>query len=321
MVSPGKERVNIVLQPVEGKALPVYTGEVLRITQVGNGQCVDFNCFNLQDYKERMCVGFTRKTHTLRPGKGDYLWSNPPRYRPMMRIQAIPPTCVTDTLHGRCNALIFENYYGFDRHTNCQDTLAEAIGEYGLTPDDVHDCFNFWMDTGWDDEGETYIRRNSGRKGDYVDLLALMNVLVVPIVCGAGDVHRSGNFFPKPIRVQVFEPSEGTNLLAKRCTDHMRFKSQRTRADFRVRKIHADPGLKPVPGYKPEFVNYPLASTEIKVRLTDREYDQLQRLRFAGYQDDDEILREAVMGWYVNNRLRRGRLKEPARATSTGDLR
>ena len=152
MTTYGEDRVNLVFQPVEGKALAVYAGEVLRIAQEGNGQCVDFNCFNLHDYKEHMCVGFTRKTHTLRPGKGDYLWSNPPRHRPMLLIREMPASCVTDTLHGRCNALIFENYYGLDLHTNCQDTLAEAIGEYGLTPDDVHDSFNFWMDTGWDDQ-------------------------------------------------------------------------------------------------------------------------------------------------------------------------
>ena len=45
MADAGKERLNIVFQPVEGKAIPMQTGEVLRITQLGNGQCADFNCF------------------------------------------------------------------------------------------------------------------------------------------------------------------------------------------------------------------------------------------------------------------------------------
>jgi uncharacterized protein len=144
----GAERLRVVFQPVEGKALPMKSGEVLRIKQLGNGQCVDFNCFNLHDYKERLSVGFTRM-HSFRPKADDFLWSNPPRNNPMMKILEMPAGCLTDTLHARCNAFLFEDYYGFDIHTNCQDTFAAAIAEYRLTPDDVHDAFNLWMDTGW----------------------------------------------------------------------------------------------------------------------------------------------------------------------------
>jgi hypothetical protein len=35
-------------------------------------------------------------------------------------------------------------------------------------------------------------------------------------------------------------------------------------------------------------------------------------LRFADYQKDDEILREAVMRWLFRNRTRRGKLKQAA---------
>lgn len=311
MIEYGEERVDIVFRPVEGKALPMKAGEVLRITQLGNGQCADFNCFNLHDYKERLSVGFTRM-HSFRPKKGDFLWSNPPRNRPMMAILEMPATCVTDTLHARCNAFIFEDYYGFDLHTNCQDTFAEAIGEYGLTPDDVHGSFNLWMDTGWDDQGMTYIRRNSGRKGDYVDLLALMDVLAVPILCGSGDVQPTANFSPKPLRVQIFAASAESERLTKGYLDRLTLKNHRTVAEFRVQKIRAQRELKRVPGYKPKFINYPLRFKEIEVELTETEYRDLQRLRWNDYQEDDELLREAVMRWIFRNRTRRGKLKESA---------
>jgi len=313
MATYGKERLKVVFQPVEGKAIPMQAGEVLRITQLGNGQCVDFNCFNLHDYKERLSVGFTRM-HSFRPKKGDSLWSNPPRNNPMMSIIEMPANCLTDTLHARCNAFLFEDYYRFDLHTNCQDTFAAAIGEYGLTADDVHDAFNLWMDTGWDDQGMTYIRRNSGRKGDYVDLLALMDVLAVPILCGSGDVQPTANFFPKPVQVQVFAASDDTQKHVLNLNRQLKLKNHRTVEEFRMKEIRAERELKPVPGYKPRFVNYPLRFTEIEVELTRQEYDQLQRLRFADYQEDDEILREAVMRWYFRNRTRQGKLKESAAA-------
>ena len=57
----GNKRLDVEMPPVTGKAVPVLKGEILRITQVAGGQCVDFNCFNLHDYKEHMSVGHTRR--------------------------------------------------------------------------------------------------------------------------------------------------------------------------------------------------------------------------------------------------------------------
>ena len=54
MTPTGRCRYDITLQPISGKAVPLYKGEVLRLIQVEGEQCVDFNCFNLYDYKERM---------------------------------------------------------------------------------------------------------------------------------------------------------------------------------------------------------------------------------------------------------------------------
>jgi uncharacterized protein len=171
---PGKRRLDLVLQPVTGKAVPVHKGEILRISQMAGGQCVDFNCFNLDDHKEYMSVGHMRR-ESFRVAPGRFIWSNPPRYRPMMKILSMPPTCVTDTLAARCSAAVFEAHYGIDDHPNCQDTLAESIGEYGLTPDDVHDSLNLWMNTEVDHIGY-YTVWNSGKAGDYIDLLAVMDV-------------------------------------------------------------------------------------------------------------------------------------------------
>lgn len=74
----GEKRVDLTLQPVTGKALPVLRGEVLRIEQVEGGQCVDFNAFNLHDYKEHLSCGFTRGIQGFNPRKGELVWTNAP---------------------------------------------------------------------------------------------------------------------------------------------------------------------------------------------------------------------------------------------------
>ena len=130
----------------------------------GGRQCADFNCFNLHDYKEFFHTGRTRHLHGLHPTKGDFLWSAPPRERPMMAI--IDDTAGTnDVLYPRCSGYLFEYHYGLPVHTNCHDIQAEAQREYGLTPDDVHDSFNFFMHTGVDTHGRPFIAENTATQG------------------------------------------------------------------------------------------------------------------------------------------------------------
>jgi hypothetical protein len=317
MAEYGVKREEIVLQPVSGKALEVRRGEVLRIILLEGEQCVDFNAFNLHDYKEYMGVSNTRSQHGFRPKKGDIIWSVQSRNRPMFFILEMPESCVTDLLGGRCKAA---NHYpegfrpdGFGVHTNCQDTFAAAIGEYGLTPDDVHDSFNMWMNTEWDSRGQYWITRNTGRKNDYVDLLALFDVLAVPIICGSGDTQITSNYGFKPIKVQVFEPSAHTEALCKNYETKYG-NAQRTLKDFKIKEIQASRELKRVPNYTPEFVNYPITSKIVTVELTADEHAALEQVRENGWgKTDGEALRSAFFAWYHRNRRPmplRGRVRQ-----------
>lgn len=310
MASYSKKRLDIVLQPVSGKALPVYKGETLRIIQVENTQCVDFNCFNLHDYKEHMSVSHMRR-QGFRVKKGHFIWSNPARFRPMMVLLEIPETCVTDLIGACCSAPRFEVPYGFEVHTNCADTLAEAIGEYGLTPDDVHDPLNMWMNTGitvnekaanhWNITWDT--RWNIGEKGDYVNWLALMDVLAVPAVCGS-DVTFTSNFFFKPIQVQIFERSpENDKLVEDYLHEYASLKNQRSIESFHVKEIRKERELTPIPGYEPRFVNFPIAFEEIEIELNSEDYEKVQYLKKCQFPGtDEEVVRAAVMCWYSKNR-------------------
>ena len=100
----GKLKEDFVLQPISGKALPVYKGEVLRITQEEGGQCVDFNAFNLHDYREFMDTSLMRRQN-FHLDKGHFLITNSPRNRLMMQILEKSPENVLDVLASRCSAI------------------------------------------------------------------------------------------------------------------------------------------------------------------------------------------------------------------------
>jgi uncharacterized protein len=299
VVAYGDRRMATVLQPVSGKAIPVYRGEVMRIRQTLGEQCVDFNAFSLADYKEYMDVSACRPTLGFRPRKLDIIYSNPPRFRPMIGILEMSDDCSTDILGKSCHATVFEIAQGFVDHTNCQDTIAEAIAEYGMTPDDVHHSFNLWMNSEWDSRGRYEIVRNSGRAGDHVDLLACFDQLMVPTICGSGDTMLTSNFSFKPIEVEVFAASTGTSGLVDRIMERSgKYRTQRTVDQFRVQSIKTDRRLVPTPGFEPKFVNFPLEVTEIEVPLSAAEYRAAETLVAAGMgRDVADIVRKGFMLW------------------------
>ena len=280
--------------PGTGKAVEVRAGQVLRIEQVDGGQCVDFNCFNLHDYKEFMHCGRTRTVHGFHPSKGTFLWSAPPRERAMMFI--LEDTFGrNDVLFPRCSAYVYESAYGYDIHTNCQDIQAEAQREYLLTPDDVHDSFNFFMCTEVTSPHRATMTRQTSKRGDYVELLALMDVLAVPNVCGS-DVMRTSNFSLKPIKLSIFDATDDE---IKKVPEIRVLKSQRTPKDFRNPKIKPDRELLRNVNYVPEFPNVPLIVEDIVVPLSAEETSLLNDAKLAIYGDDlSAALRDILFTWW-----------------------
>jgi uncharacterized protein YcgI (DUF1989 family) len=290
-----------VLEPGTGKAIELLRGQILRIEQIEGGQCVDFNCFNLHDYKEYMHTGRTRTVHGLHPSAGHFMWSAPPRERALIYILEDTAQC-NDVLFPRCSAHLYESIYGFSAHTNCHDIQTEAQREYGLTSDDVHDSFNLFMHTGVDASGKPWIDRQKSKAGDYIDLLAIEDVLAVPNVCGA-DIMRTSNFSIKPVKLSIFKATDadvaGVPALTK-------LPSQRTPADFKIKQIKADRELRRDASYTPLFTNVPIRISELAVTLSEDEYALLQQCKLTDLYGDDDgaALRDIVFSWWNERFIR-----------------
>jgi uncharacterized protein len=289
----------IRLEPGTGKAIELRAGQILRIEQIEGGQCVDFNAFNLNDYKEFMHCGRTRTVHGFNPTEGSFLWSQPPRERALLYI--LKDTVKrNDVLFPRCSAYLYESAYGFQDHTNCHDIQSEAQREYGLTPDDVHDSFNFFMNTEVGQDGKATITRQSSKAGDYVELLALVDVLAVPNVCGA-DIMRTSNFSLKPIKLEIYEAAEAD---LRQVPSVPVLRSQRTPKDFRQPNIKATRELSRDPAYQPQFTNVPIRIEELAVTLSEEEAEAFDAARLPLYGDDEgAALRDLLFTWWEEKYL------------------
>jgi uncharacterized protein YcgI (DUF1989 family) len=282
-----------VLEPGTGRAFEVRAGRVIRIAQIEGHQCTDLNVFSLADPRERLHVGRTRGMHGRHPVPGDVLWSNAPWERPIMAI--VGGTATTDTQFPFCSRLIYSAFFGLHDRTNCQEIQNEAQREYGLAPWDIHESLNLFMHTATGPDGEAVIRRNQARPGDHVEFVALLDLLVVPNVCG-DDLSNCSNFGLRPVRVTIEEA---------RPEDTDAARSARDRAVVLGLPLPREvPGAQPLrrdPGYVAAFPHLPLRAADVQVELGDALTRRFSRARntdlYAG--DDAAALRDLTLSWAI----------------------
>lgn len=190
-----------------GRAYRVAAGEVLRVRCPEGPQVADLIAFNGDDSREKFWQARTRVVHGGHLGVGDQLWSIPPWTRPMMTMIAdtvaheglADGARSHDLLFCRCDARLYELVHG-RVGPNCNDNLVAAIAPFGLGAGEVHDPFNVFMTTGLNRSGKPFYLPSDARTGDYVDLLAEMNVLVAISACPGGSSGKQS----LPLEVQIF---------------------------------------------------------------------------------------------------------------------
>ncbi|XP_050082739.1 uncharacterized protein LOC126569587 [Anopheles aquasalis] len=211
---------------VPKKSARVWTlqkDDLCRVSLPEGSQVGDLNFWNLEQPRvERFYSGKTRQIHSTHLKTYDRLWSCFPYLRPMATfvrdsLQAYGIDRDGGSLHDvvgtRCDDYIYKLITGKDRHGSCHTYLTEAVKEYGLTEHDVHDTWNIFMCTGFTRDTQQYFCKPSpARKGDYIEFLADMNLLVALSACPQGDVSIPvGQKVPDtkcfPLKVEVFRCS------------------------------------------------------------------------------------------------------------------
>jgi uncharacterized protein YcgI (DUF1989 family) len=165
------------------RAFIVRRGETFRLLQVEGEQVADAVFFNAHDYRETFHAGHTAYLACIE-GTGNIkrvkkLYSKPPRENVMFTV--------TDDPVGV--------HFAFN--------LAEAIASYGLTPDDVPDVFNIWMNVDLDPNGCFIVKPPVAKKDDYIEFRAEMDCLAAISACPS-DIAPVNNFRIKPLKVEIY---------------------------------------------------------------------------------------------------------------------
>jgi hypothetical protein len=178
-------------------------GERLRIVDLEGKQAVDFLCYNAQSPEERYNAADTMKyagTIFLTTGHGIYSDLG----RKLFTVVA--DTCGRhDTIGGCCSAESNMLRYGKTGPANCRDTFLRALGKHGLGRKDIVANLNFFMNVPVETDGRMALVEGYSKPGDYIELVAEMDVLAV--ISNCHQLYNPVNGFnPTPIRILVAKP-------------------------------------------------------------------------------------------------------------------
>ncbi len=198
----------LVVPRLSGRAFIVEKHHILRVICIEGKQVADFNAWNKDDPNEMFWSGRTRLLQRAHLSVGDRLWSTPPRMRPMFTI--IADTVDHKPLRGnarshdlmycRCNERLYEVVRNEKNAQNCNTNIANAVAEFGLTPNYVHDAFNIFMTTGLGEDDRFFYLDPDAEKGDHLELHAEFDCIVGISACpGASSGPEK-----RPIGIQIY---------------------------------------------------------------------------------------------------------------------
>jgi uncharacterized protein YcgI (DUF1989 family) len=172
----------IVVPAAEGRAIPVARGKRVRVTTPAGHQAADFFAYNADDLDEWLSPMHTWvTTRSVKPRPGDQFLS---RFRrPMLTLLEDTAAGCHDMLIAACDPARYVQFGHAGPHRSCAVNLAEAMAALGhkisVTPQPV----NFFTNTHVEADGKLVSPPNPVTAGSYVELEALMNLIVVVSSC------------------------------------------------------------------------------------------------------------------------------------------
>lgn len=185
----------------------IRKGQRLRIVDSHGRQAVDTLFYCADDHQERYSGQDTlRAQGSAYVGVGTRILSS--EGRTMLRMVA--DTCgLHDTSAGACSCE--SNTVRFGHGTKylhaCRENFLIEAAKHGLSKRDIVPNLNFFMNVPIDPSGNFTVVDGVSKPGDYVELVAEMDVLCLISNCPQINNPCNG-FFPTPVQVVIFEMQE-----------------------------------------------------------------------------------------------------------------
>jgi uncharacterized protein YcgI (DUF1989 family) len=197
-----------IIPKCSSKAFLLKKGQVLRVIAHEGKQVADIRFINAHDFREQFSASLSISLNTIEGIGGrekiKKLYSNPPWQNVMLTViddkvgKHLPGT--------QCTPMHYE-LMGLKGHLNCADLFDKCLAPYNLSLRDLDSTgvFNVFMPISYlDDENGTVVyQRPSCEKGDYIDFLAEIDVLVAATSCPNDSIVN--DYKCKGMQYRIFE--------------------------------------------------------------------------------------------------------------------
>ena len=172
----------IVVPAREGRAARMSRGQRFRVVDVEGGQVGDLFAFASADVGEYASAEHTRVgISRLFPRVGETFLSN--RRRPVLTLLDDTSPGHHDMLCAACDPTRYAALGVEGWHASCQENLEQAMAALGFPGVEVPQPINLFMNIGVREDGVMAWAPARSRPGDYVELRAEMELIVVLSSC------------------------------------------------------------------------------------------------------------------------------------------
>ena len=181
----------------------IRAGDHLRIIDLEGQQAVDFLVYDAADHANRYNAANTIKLNrSIYVGAGFKLYSD---LGDILMTVAEDTVGRHDTIGGCCSEESNYARYGIKGTASCRGNFIAALAEHGMDGRDIPANINWFMYVPVKPDGTTEIVDGRSEPGDYVDLRAERDVLVV--ISNCPQLYNPCNGWnPTPVRIIEWRP-------------------------------------------------------------------------------------------------------------------
>lgn len=191
----------IVVPAREGRAVEVAAGRRFRVVDLEGSQVVDLFAFVAQDVREFASAEHTRvELRRMFPEIGQAFVTN--QRRPILAYVADASPGFHDLLCAACDPARYRILGAQGWHASCRQNLEEAMAGLGHEPVAIPQPINLFMRTPPMPDGTIAFLPAESRRGDHVELEALLDVIVVASSCPQ-DMNPINRGTPTPIAIDL----------------------------------------------------------------------------------------------------------------------
>lgn len=181
----------------------VKRGQTLRVIAPDGSRGVSFLCYNADNLIERYNAADTAKIQfNAFLKKGMLLYSDMGR----VLFSITEDTCGYHDTLGGCSNLATNSKYGDGDYKNSRDNFLLALTKRNLGKKDIMPNLNLFTRISVEPEGGLVWAEKTAKAGNFIDLRAEMNVLVVLSNC-PHPLDPSSTYDPKPLQAIVWNSS------------------------------------------------------------------------------------------------------------------